>query len=226
MFINFCCSCSSRLLMKSSSRRYIRTTVRLLSRKTHYDILGLKNDCTEKEIRSAFVTLSKAYHPDTNVGEVANSKSRDKNFMQVMEAYQVLSKPHSRTNYDLSLRGIDQVNYIRKDTVYEPWRVDPNDYSEKGPNYSPYYGVQGIKKMAHWKIVIACVMFCLTGIMLQVYAITRSVTFKRDQLDRSSGVYQQHHEKVRQTAELNGNADQLEKLKLRLRTSLYDKGDT
>lgn len=81
-----------------------------------------------------------------------------------MEAYQVLSKVHSRANYDLSLKGIDTVNYIRRDTVYEPWKVDPSQYSERGPNYSPYYGVKGMKKLSNWKIVIACIVFTLFGV--------------------------------------------------------------
>lgn len=171
------------------------------------------------------MVLSKEYHPDTNISSVnkeADDARSNQEFIQVMEAYQVLSKAHSRANYDLSLKGIDTVNYIRRDTIYEPWRVDPTSYSEKGPNYSPYYGIKGIKKVANWKIVMACVIFCAVGVLMQVLAITRSITFKRDQLDRSSAIYQESHDNIRNNAAKHTRAEQLEYMRLRLKKSYLD----
>lgn len=139
-----------------------------------------------------------------------------------MEAYQVLSKAHSRSNYDLSLKGIDTVNYIRKDTVYEPWRVDPSNYAEKGPNYSPYYGIKGMKRIENWKIVMACVIFCALGILVQVLAITRSVTFKREQLDKSSAIYQASHDNIKNVAANHTREEQLELMRRRLKNSPFD----
>lgn len=195
-----------------------------LGTRNYYDILGLKEDCTQKEIRNAFVTLSKECHPDVNVSQGHSSaKKADQDFIQLMEAYQVLSKTHSRANYDLSLKGIDTVNYIRRNTMYEPWKVDPSSYSEKGPNYSPYYGVQGMKKLSNRKIVAACIMFCAFGILLQVLAITRSVTFKRDQLDKSSAIYITHHEQAKSAAESLGKVENLERVILRMKSSGLDK---
>lgn len=184
-------------------------------------MLGVKNDCTKKEIRDAFVILSKAYHPDTKGSSDLKSHQ---DFIRLMEAYQVLSKSHSRANYDLSLRGISTVHYIQRDTtVYEPWKVDPTSYSEKAP-FSPYYGIKGINRVSNWKIAMACLMFCAFGIMIQTVAISRSVTFKREQLDKSSAIYNSNHEKVQRDAEKYGNAAQLERVNQRLRKSLvYDK---
>lgn len=58
--------------------------------------------------------------------------------------------------------------------------------------------------------------------MIQLLAITKSFTFKRKQLDYSSAVYQENHERVRINAEKLGNAEQIERLKLRLKKSPYD----
>jgi DnaJ-class molecular chaperone len=57
---------------------------------THYEILGVKPDCSEKEIRDAFVNKSKLNHPDLQKN--SSTKSSGKEFIKVMEAYKVLSK--------------------------------------------------------------------------------------------------------------------------------------
>lgn len=193
--------------------------MRLLKRRTYYEVLGLQSTCTDKEIRNAFVVLSKELHPDLNMSE-SKAKSSSQEFIQVMEAYQVLSKAHSRANYDLSLGGIDRMNYVQRDTMHEPWKADPMSAYKRSD--SPYYGVKGIKKMANWKIVTACVVFCAFGVMLQVIAITKSITFKREMLDRSSAVHQENHERVRSNAEKLGNALQLERMKQTLQKSGLD----
>ncbi|KAJ1552438.1 hypothetical protein HK405_011322, partial [Cladochytrium tenue] len=53
-------------------------------------------DASAKEIKAQFYKLSMQYHPDRNSGdEDAHAK-----FIQINEAYSVLSKPHSRRDYD------------------------------------------------------------------------------------------------------------------------------
>jgi DnaJ homolog subfamily C member 4 len=191
---------------------------RLAAKKNHYEVLGLPTDCTQKDIKNAFVTRSKECHPDKNIKNssgVSDTESSQE-FIKVMEAYQVLSKAHSRSNYDQALRGIHSVNYVTRDIMHEPWKVDPTSYTDAGPNYQPYYGVKGIKRMKNWKIVCACVIFCATGVLLQVIAITRSVTFKREQLDKYSAINSAKHEAARELAIKNGNSGQIDLLKLRM----------
>lgn len=200
--------------------RYLRTSAALLQHKTYYEILGVDKECSQKEIRNAFVQMSKKFHPDTAT-EMKSSSNED--FIKVTEAYQVLSKTHSRANYDLSLRGIDRMHFVSKDTLHEPWKIDPTRYAERGPNYSPYYGFRGVNRISNWKIVLACMVFCGFGIMLQATAIIKSVTFKREQLDRSSAIYSANHAKVREEAVRNGNEVQFERLKQRLVKSDYEK---
>uniref|UniRef100_A0A0B7AVR2 J domain-containing protein n=1 Tax=Arion vulgaris TaxID=1028688 RepID=A0A0B7AVR2_9EUPU len=75
-----------------------RTLTSLRLQKTHYEILDLSHLATTKEIRHAYLKLSKQYHPDTS-----NNPTNHKKFVQVNEAYTVLSKPASRRDYDASL---------------------------------------------------------------------------------------------------------------------------
>lgn len=135
-----------------------------------------------------------------------------------MEAYQVLSKAHSRANYDQQLKGIHSVNYVNRDIFYEPWKADSSTYSED----KPYYGVKGVKKLANWKIVLACIVFCAFGVTLQTIAITKSVTFKREVMKERSAMYSDNLRKARENADKYGNEEQLNRLKLRLKNSPYD----
>uniref|UniRef100_A0A8D8UE15 DnaJ-like protein 60 n=2 Tax=Cacopsylla melanoneura TaxID=428564 RepID=A0A8D8UE15_9HEMI len=66
---------------------------------THYDVLEVKKNSSPKEIRSAFIRLSKEFHPDKNP---KNPLLHDK-FVQLNEAYSTLNDIDSRRNYDASL---------------------------------------------------------------------------------------------------------------------------
>ena len=62
----------------------------------YYEILGVKNDASLDEIKSAYRKLAKQYHPDKNIGdEAAISK-----FKEVQAAYDVLGNPTEKARYD------------------------------------------------------------------------------------------------------------------------------
>ncbi len=64
--------------------------------KNYYDVLGIKKNATEDEIKSAYRTLAKKYHPDLNKGDTSSANK----FKEINEAYQVLSDKEKRSNYD------------------------------------------------------------------------------------------------------------------------------
>lgn len=219
MLLNICSKNWNMLILKSKYPRILANASRglMVRPKNYYEMLGLKQNCTQKEIREAFLLLSKKYHPDTATAN--NVDPRNMEFVALLEAYQVLSKAHSRANYDLSLKGVNTVHFVSNDTVYEPWKINSDDYAEKGPNYSSYYGIKNLKKLPNWYIVMACIIFAGIGVTIQAIAIRHSITFKREQLDRTSAESSSIHEQVRLDAIKYGNAEQLERLKLRLRKS-------
>lgn len=175
--------------------------------RNHYEILGLQQDCTQKDIKTSFIELSRKHHPDKNLSRC------DDEFKKILEAYQVLSKPHSRANYDLVLRGIHTVNYVTEDIVHRPYENPQNRYeSTTPPDPDSYYGIKGIKRVANWKIVLACFIFCGAGIIAQVFAISKSFTFKRDKLVEQSALYSEIHKKTRTEALRNNNLTNLENM--------------
>ncbi len=62
----------------------------------HYAVLGVSATATPDEIKAAFRTLARRYHPDHNL----NMPAVEDVFKQVSEAYSVLSDPETRTKYD------------------------------------------------------------------------------------------------------------------------------
>jgi curved DNA-binding protein CbpA len=67
---------------------------------TLYDLLGIEQEAGSDEIRSAYLRLSKTYHPDRG-GTSAF-------FRQLQQAYETLSDPSRRQAYDLSLTSPPQ----------------------------------------------------------------------------------------------------------------------
>jgi len=61
-----------------------------------YKLLGIDKQASEKDIKRAYRTLSKKYHPDKNPG----NESAKQKFVEIAEAYEALSDTESRKIYD------------------------------------------------------------------------------------------------------------------------------
>src|SRR3989338_10278241 len=67
----------------------------MADKRDYYEVLGLKKGAGIEEVKAAYRELAKKYHPDLNKDHGAEEK-----FKEVLEAYQILSDPEKKSNYD------------------------------------------------------------------------------------------------------------------------------
>lgn len=65
-------------------------------KRDYYEVLGISKDATTDQIKLAYRKLARKLHPDVNK---TDPKAKEK-FIELQEAYEVLSDPEKRSNYD------------------------------------------------------------------------------------------------------------------------------
>ncbi|XP_039293278.1 dnaJ-like protein 60 [Nilaparvata lugens] len=164
----------------------LHTTKQTLS--DHYKTLNLKRDCTSKEIRDAYLKLSKEYHPDLHKGDT----TKDKKFSDINAAYSVLSKTHTRREYDTATMWKERdVKYYRtedekeKEKMWKKTWGNPVFYHNRTDlNYNSkddeYYGIKGVRRIPNSKLVLYLLSFSFAVGLLQIFLIKISIKFKHN----------------------------------------------
>jgi molecular chaperone DnaJ len=73
----------------------------MANKRDFYEVLGLSKSASQDEIKKAYRTLAKKYHPDINKDPGAEDK-----FKEIQEAYDILSdekKKKCMTNLDMQV---------------------------------------------------------------------------------------------------------------------------
>lgn len=99
----------------------------------YYEILGVPREASNDEIKKVFRRLARQYHPDLNPGD----KQAEEMFKAIGEAYEILSDPTQRAEYDQYSQFWNQRGFRGKQTPRaKTWdrgnRTNPDsvDYGE------------------------------------------------------------------------------------------------
>lgn len=105
----------------------------------HYAELGVSRTATADEIKKAFRTLARKYHPDANQGDA----SAEERFKRVSEAYDVLSDADKRAKYDTLSRQYEQFRSQGGrggNTTFDAFRQTGGQGAAGGSSFSDVFG--------------------------------------------------------------------------------------
>ncbi|MFC0263387.1 J domain-containing protein [Fontibacter flavus] len=95
--------------------------------KNYYEILGVSKDSTISEIKISYRKLAFKWHPDKNLEKNTTSK-----FLEIQEAYEILSDPNSRRVFDnLYFTNSDSSNNDIQSTKFKDFVDKAKERSSK-----------------------------------------------------------------------------------------------
>lgn len=91
----------------------------MAAKRDYYEVLGIRKDADEEEIKRAYRRLAMQYHPDRNVGDEEAAQK----FKEAAEAYEILRDPARRQRYDryghAGLEGMNLHHFSNADSVFD-----------------------------------------------------------------------------------------------------------
>jgi chaperone protein DnaJ len=91
----------------------------------YYNILGLQKSASQQEIKKAYRKLAMKYHPDKNLG----NKDAEERFKKIGEAYEVLSDPKKRSQYDRFGKNFTSNMNLDPDQVFQRFFASNNFFN-------------------------------------------------------------------------------------------------
>ncbi|XP_038849507.1 dnaJ homolog subfamily C member 4 [Salvelinus namaycush] len=202
----WCCKSGLRLLFQSSVHR---------AAFNHYDLLGVKPDATLEQIKNAFFDKSKKMHPDSD----PSNPGLHGQFVELNEAYRVLSKEVSRREYDLRLRHpYTGGQAFRPTSTYNP-RAEAQEsmrYWDQFKHSQPQETTAEEwerKRKRNFRIVSYCMLIMGLSISTHVLFFRKLESIHNNFMDEKDRVITQIYKESKERARVNGFKKQTEILR-------------
>ena len=102
-----------------------------MSQPNFYQILGVESTASSNEIRKAYLKASLKHHPDKNPGREEEAKAM---FVRIGQAYETLSDPSLRSQYDRSLRQQRPSSTYHQQSQSRPQSHNSYEYTSSTSN--------------------------------------------------------------------------------------------
>lgn len=132
--------------------------------KDYYEILEIDRQATDADVKRAYRRLAMDLHPDTNPDAAAHQR-----FLEVAEAYKVLSDPVDRQRYNLLLdaqQSWHQANVIRRTAATSARYRQPSPSQPRRPVYRRRPSRQAEFARYRWVTVTICALGLLFASLL------------------------------------------------------------
>lgn len=107
--------------------------------KSHYDILGVKEDANYEDIRTVYRSAILTSHPDklhnhNNTSEASSHPSKHQEtqnaFLEIQKAWEILSDQRSRAAYDIELQAMRQDASTAEDVGFDDLKIEASGGDE------------------------------------------------------------------------------------------------
>lgn len=145
---------------------------------THYELLQISETASPEVIRAAYMALAKKYHPDLCSDNPTQAEDKMK---QINAAYETLSDPIKRRNYDLQLRiqRTRQSTYQSNTSQYSQYQSNTNENSQDQSHHQTYTRPQSDtqppkkepkkKKITKWLLSVLYIAFAISLVAVPLY---------------------------------------------------------
>ncbi|KAM3836028.1 dnaJ homolog subfamily C member 4 [Diretmus argenteus] len=211
--LRFCQSClwcyksGVRLLSNASTNR---TAV------THYELLGVKSTASMNEIKNAFFEKSKKLHPDSD----PSNPALHSRFVELNEAYRVLSKESSRKEYDFKCRHPSSRGQTFRSTsgytssTGSRASADAQDHRRYWEQFHPAQEMTAEewqrRRRRNHRMVGYCIIAMVMGIGVQLLLFRKLAEIHTNFMDEKDRILTEVYNETRERARVNGFKKQME----------------
>ena len=123
------------------------------TRLNYYEVLGVRKNANQEEIKRAYVKLARRYHPDKNPGD----EEAERKFREASEAYEVLSDPEKRKLYDESgVKGVRDSGFLGFNNMEDIFNRFEDIFGKFGSFFSKGSQGQTVKSAASTSSCSGC----------------------------------------------------------------------